>query len=519
MLDEYLKTVFAECVRSEVDLFDDQREAIEFAWEHPFSALYLDVGCGKTVISYTIMDRLLCRGYRGKFLIVAPIRVATRVWPYEPRLWTHIAYMSSTLIRIADDDPRLKRAYQQGYAHGKKIGYEPDMCARIAQRTETQRKHELLDALLDSDDQIHIINREAVPWLVDKMAERGEWPYKVIFVDEASCLGDHNNEIFIALKKILPYVKRLHELTATPASQTYMRFFSQIYLLDHGERFGTHITPFRERYFTHSIYTRRYTLRPGAAEEIERLIADIVLVQRREKDVQISTRNIRLSPELMKGYQDFERDLVLELPNDRVIDAVNAAVLSNKLLQYASGAVYDKEIMLDADGDPVLDSHGVQRIRRIYHVLHDEKIEDLRSLHAETLDEPLMVAYWYKSSLDRLKKAFPHAAIMDKEGGLETRWNQRKFKMMLVHPRGVAHGLNLQFGGHHVVMFDIFWPLDLFTQLFGRLDRPGQTHTVMVHLLSALGTMDQVVAANLQLLQNTEESMFRRLQALRRRYG
>lgn len=518
MLDEYLDSVFADCIRGEGDLFDDQREAIEFAWERPFSALYLDVGKGKTVISFTIMDRLLCRGYRGKFLIVAPIRVANRTWPFEPRLWSHLAYMTTNLIRIADDDPRLKEAYQQGYQHGKRRGYKTDMCRAIATRMETKRKYEILESLVDSEEQIHIINREAIPWLVELMLKRGSWPYRVVFFDEASVLGDHNNEVYKSMKKVIDQIRRFHELTASPASQTYMRYFSQIWLLDKGQRFGNHITPFRERYFVHNSYNHTYTLRDGADKEIERLIADIVLVQRREKNFQVSTRHIRLSPELMKGYKDFEKDLILELPPDRVIDAVNKAVLSNKLLQYASGAVYDREIMLDEYGDPVLDSHGVERMRRFYHVLHDEKIEELKSLVDETLDEPLMVAYWYKSSLERLRKVFPKAAVMDAEGKLETDWNKRKFKIMFVHPRGVAHGLNLQFGGHHVVLFDIFWPLDLFTQLIGRLDRQGQTHTVMVHLLSSLGTMDETVAANLQLLQNTEDAMFKRLQELRRRY-
>lgn len=496
MLDAHLDTVFADCIRSEADLFPDQREAVEFLWKHPFSALYLDVGLGKTAISYTIIDRLWLRGYTGKILVVAPIRVATRVWPFEPRLWSQLAYLTSTVIRIDDNDPRLKRAYHIGYQHGRAQGYEPDMCRRIAQRMETKRKHELLEQLLDSPEQIHIINREAVNWLVERCAERGEWPYKVVFVDEASCLGDHQNIIFKALKRVRPYIKRLHELTASPASQTYMRFFSQIALLDGGERFGKNITPFRERFFTYNRYSRRWTLRPGGAEEIERLISDVCLVMRREKNFQVNIRPIRLSPAVMEAYRQFERDLVLELPEDKFIDAINSAVLSNKLLQFASGAVYDS---------------GKQ-----YHVVHDEKIEELRSLYDETLDHPILVAYWYKSSLARLRKAFPRAAIMDKEGKLEEGWNKGKFKMLLVHPRSVAHGLNLQYGGHHLILYDIFWPLDLFTQLIGRLDRQGQKSTVVVHLLSAVSTMDETVAANLQLLRNAEESMFRRLQALRR---
>lgn len=475
-INQFLDATFADCVRSEADLFDDQREAIEFLWEHPFSALYLDVGLGKTAISLSIVDRLWMRGYTGKVLIIAPIRVATRVWPQEPKYWSQLAYMRSVVIRVADDDPRLK-----GFSGKRK----------------TEEKARLRRVLLDSPEQIHVVNQEAVDWLVDECAKRKCWPYRVVFFDEASRLRDHNSVVFKALKRVRPHVERLHQLTATPASQTYMHLFSQIYLLDGGERFGKNITPFRERFFTYNPYQRTWTIRPGAAEEIERLISDICLVMRRQRDFQVVTRSIRLPASLMAEYRQFERDLVLELPDDKPIDAINGAVLCGKLLQYSSGAVYDNQ--------------------RKPHVIHDEKIDELKSLLDETLDQPVMVSYWFRSSLDRLMKAFPYAVAMDREGKLEESWNRRQHKLMLVHPQSVGHGLNLQQGGHHLVLFDLFYSLELFTQLVGRLDRQGQTHTVVVHLLSVADSMDEIVAANLQLLQNAEESMFRRLQALRRR--
>jgi SNF2 family DNA or RNA helicase len=475
MLSDYLDRVFADCIRSEADLDEEQREAVEFLWNNPFSALYLDVGFGKTAITLTVMDRLWLRGYRGKFLIIAPIRVATRVWPYEPRLWSHLAYMGSTVIRVDDADLRLN-----GFTGMRR----------------TAEKARLRRALLDSSEQIHIINQEAVDWLVTECAARGAWPYATVIFDEASRLRDHGSVVFKALKRVRPHIKRFHQLTATPASQTYMHLFSQIYLLDLGERFGKNITPFRERYFTYNPYRRTWTIREGAAEEIERLISDICLVMRRKKDFRISIRSIRLPDALMHEYESFERDLVLELPDDKAIDAINGAVLCSKLLQFASGAVYDQD--------------------KQTHFIHNEKIEELKSLLDETLDEPVMVAYWFKSSLERLQKAFPYAVTMDREGAREKPWNERKHKLMLVHPQSVGHGLNLQHGGHHIVLFDLFYSLELYTQLIGRLDRRSQTHTVRVHLLSVCGSMDEVVSANLQNLQNAEESMFRRLQDIRR---
>lgn len=476
-LDTYIDRTFERCIRSKEDLHDEQREALGWLRKRPFSALFMDVGTGKTVTIETLLDEYFTKGFEGKVLITAPIRVANRVWMQEHKLWTHTAYFRPTLLRIDDDDPRL---------------------AGLKGIRKTAKKLLLRQELLDDDSRIHVINYEALPWLVDQWYERGRWPYQIVIYDEASRLRDHKAEGVKALRRVMSKIKRLHLLTATPASQTYMHFFSQIYLLDGGKRLGTHITPFRKRYFTQDRYTNVWELRPGADVEIEEKLADICLVVRRNKDFQIVTRNIDLPKDIMNQYRQFERDAVLELPDDVIIDAINGAVLSNKLLQYASGAVYDES--------------------RKVHIIHDEKIDELRQLDSET-DTPIMVAYWYKSSLTRLRKAFPKAAIMDREGKTEEAWNKRKFKMMFVHPRGSAHGLNLQFGGNHIAIYDIFWPLELFTQLIGRLDRQGQTSTVLVHMLSACGTMDEVVSSKLAQLEAAENAMFRRLQNLRKKYG
>ena len=465
---QYLTELFRYAVREPADLTVDQREAVEFMYRNPASALFLDTGYGKTVISLTMLNRLIVDdGYTGKVLIVAPIRVATRVWPREPRLWTHLAWMQMTILRVEDDDPRLPRA------------------ARTAEKERLRRE------LLDSPDQIHVINQEAVGWLVERCAERRCWPYRVVIFDESSRLRDHNSVVFKALKRVRPHIRRFHELTATPASQTYLHLFSQIWLLDKGDRFGNGVTAFRERYFTYNHYARTWTIRDGAAEEIERLIADICLVRKVKHDNRIIRRNVELSDYLISRYTDFERECVYELSEDEWIDGVNAAVLCNKLLQYASGFVYD--------GDGVA------------HTVHDEKIEELRSLVDETLDQPILVAYWFKESLARIKAAFPQAAVMDRSGRIEESWNRGEHKMLLLHPQAAGHGLNLQHGGHHIVVYDLWYSLELFTQLIGRLDRPGQTRQVMVHMLCASGTIDELVADNLLRLGKTEDAFFRRL--------
>lgn len=481
----YLQQVYADCIRGEEDLHDYQREAVNWLYDRPFSALFIDTGMGKTVIIETLLDRLFLEGYRGKVLIIAPIRVLNRVWMREHLLWRHLAYLNPNSLRVDDADPRL---------NGDKI-------SRGFQKLSLRNK------AIEDERQVHLINQEAVPWLIDKYIEKKAngklrevklWPYSVMIFDESSRLRDHNAEVCVALRRVRQHrIKRFHQLTATPASQTYMHLFSQIYLLDQGERLGNTKGTFQKKYFDHNEYTRTWTIREGAAEEIEKKIADICLVMRRIKNFVVNTRSIALPPNIMREYREFERESVLELPDGAVIDAVNGAALSNKLLQYASGAVYDP------DGK--------------YYIIHDEKIEELNQLCEETLDNPLLVAYWYKSSLDRLKKAFPKALVMDREGKAEGEWNKGKHKLMFLHPRGSAHGLNLQFGGHHIAMFDIFWPLELFTQIIDRLDRPPQQHTVMVHLLSAAGTMDEVVSANLEHLRSAENAMFRRLRQIQQR--
>lgn len=469
---KYLDELFASCVRSEADLTEDQVEAVDFMYANPASALFLDVGYGKTVITLTMLYRLIVdEGYVGKILIIAPIRVATRVWPREPRLWTHLCWMNMTVLRVEDDDPRL---------------------LALPRSKRTAEKHRLRRALLDSRDQIHVVNQEAVVWLVEECAKRRQWPYRVVVFDESSRLRDHNSVTFKALKRVRPHIKRLHELTATPASQTYLHLFSQIWLLDKGDRFGNGVTAFRERYFDHNPYAHTWTIKPGAAQEIERLIADICLVRRRTKDHQVVSRMIELPGDLITQYRDFEEECVLELAED-TIDGVNAAVLCGKLLQFASGFVYDH--------------YGTA------HRIHNEKLEELRSLADETLDQPVMVSYWFRESLVRIKQAFPDAAIMDREGKVEASWNRGEHKIMLVHPQSAGHGLNLQAGGHHVCVYDLFYSRELMTQLIGRLDRPGQTHQVMVHLLCVRDTIDELVASSLQRLQDAEEGMFRRLRA------
>jgi hypothetical protein len=458
-IEAYLAAKFARVKRRRSDLRDYQRFAVRWLHDNPYSALLVDMGLGKTVVVLTLLEHLLSRFRFRKCLIVAPLKVANEVWPNEIVEWQHTAPLTFALLT---GDP--------------------------AQRLQAMQDPAAL----------HIINREALPWLVAEWGER--WPYDVLIYDESSRLGDHGSVGFAALKSVRHRLRRLHELTATPAAQSYMKLFSQVWLLDRGARLGSFITHFRTKYFDHNQYSRTWTLKEGADQQIEALIWDVCLVMRRKDyldmaDPVIRPVPVRLRKSEMAKYQQFEREFILEVAEEKLIEAPTRAVLTQKLLQLSAGAVYDDE--------------------RTAHWIHDHKIAALRQLREEAPGHNFMVAYWFKSSLERLQKAFPAAVTMDRAGKAVKRWNEGRIEMLLVHPQSAGHGLNLQFGGHHLAIFDIFHSLELFQQLVKRLDRPGQQETVLVHLLTAVGTLDEVVVERLRVLESAQEALFRRLKSLR----
>lgn len=475
--------------------------------ERPFSALFIDMGMGKTVTALSVVVDLLAEFTYDKVLIIGPLRVATETWPTEIGLWEHTAPYNFEVIHVSDDDPRLKAAREAARVMARMRGLSGSHVEKFAQKAETEEKERLRREAANSKSTIHIISRDWVDWLVNLHGRK--WPYRCVIVDESSGFKDHKSNRFKALAKVRKapgLIERLHLLTATPAPETYEHLFTQIYLLDRGERLGLCITHFRNRYFTQNKYTYKWELRPGAKEEITAKIADLCLVLNAadylsvEKPVFIP-RKVRLSDAQMKLYRTMERDFVVTLPNGAEVEAETAAALSQKLLQMASGVLYETYL----DGD--LETEDMKKVKRVHH-LHDDKIDVLREIVEQSLDEPLMVAYHFKSSLDRLQKAFPQAVVMDREGKCVKRWNDRKIPILLIHPQSGGHGLNMQYGGHHLVFFDIPWSYENFFQLVGRLARQGQKHIVAVYLLLAAGTRDEDAWATLQQKGEGQDRFF-----------
>ena len=521
-----IASAFALVERGREDMHDYQDKiAVEFLKKNPFSALFVDLGLGKTIISLTLISDLLDSMSFNFALIVGPLRVVHQTWPNEIPIWRHTAPLSWAMIRDEEVQESVRKA---GAVERKKIlaeigaeihtkGLDPQLEAdeiavlhksyyeahkhRIEKARVVASRKAVRDFMGRTKATIHLINREQLEFLVKAWGR--DWPYDVVIVDESSSLKDHKSGRFKALRSVRPYIKRMHQLTATPTAEGYMGLFAQMYLLDEGKRLGKNITTYRERYFSRGYDGFSWKLRPGADEEITEKIADICLTLRAPdylkelKAPVFNPRYVTLSREHREMYADLERDFVMTTPEGAEIEAENAAALSNKLLQFASGSVYDAD--------------------KKVHPIHNSKIDELHEIVEEANGEPLLVVYWYKTSLDRLQKAFPKAVVMDKEGKAVGKWNSGKIPMLLLHPASAGHGLNLQKGGHHMVFFDIPWSLELYLQTIGRLARQGQQNVVVLHHIICKGTIEEDVVVALREKRDVMELFYKYLKSIRRR--
>ncbi len=522
--DERIRAKIAHIVRGYEDMHVYQHEAWQFLRDNPFSHLFIDLGMGKTVSSLTLIAWLLREITSEKILVIGPVRVMSDTWPTEIGLWEHTAHMSYTLIREDDDDPRLKAARAVDRRENPERSFQRDMLVaqgvneaeiltKLGPTNDTRARHAIRAELARSSTNIHFINKEQLEWLVN--LHKGKWPYRTVIIDEVSLFKDHSTHVFKALAKVRRtpgLITRLHGLTATPAAETYEHLWTLLYLLDLGERLGKKISWYRERYFTYNKWSMKFKLRPDAEHEILAKISDVCLVMKAEDYLQLEKPNIivkpvTLDPRQLDLYTKMEADFIVTLDDGTKVEADNAAALTGKLLQMASGVLY--ETVTEGDWE-VEDTRKVTKV----HHLHDHKIETLKEIVESLQGKPVLVAYHFKSSLDRLKKTFPKAVVMDRDGKCVKDWNAGKIQMLLIHPKSGGHGLNLQHGGHNLVFFDLTWSLELYLQLIGRLARQGQKHPVLVQLLVAIGTLDEAVCSAINGKAFDQEALFRILRRL-----
>lgn len=428
-----------------------QRYATQFIIDHPCAGLLLDMGCGKSVITLTALWELAFDYFEiSKVLVIAPKRVAEDTWRKEIEKWEHLK----------------------------------DLTYSIVLGSKEQREKALSKKAL-----IYIINRENVQWLI----ANHRWDFDTVVIDELSGFKSNKAQRFKALKKVRPMVKRIIGLTGTPAPNSLMDLWSEIYLLDMGERLGRFIGGFRERFFIPDRRNRDvvYSYKPkaGAESKIYELISDICVSMKALDHIKMPKliRNnveVEMNSKQMKVYDKFKSDMVLSI-NGKEFDAVNAAALSNKLLQMANGAVYD-------------DNKAVVEI-------HDKKLDALEDLIEAANGKPVLVAYWYKHDKDRIMKRF-QAEEINTSADID-KWNKGEMPVALIHPASAGHGLNLQQGGSTIVWFGLTWSLELYQQLNARLYRQGQKETVVIHHIITKDTIDENVIKALEKKDLSQNSL------------
>lgn len=423
---------------SRSDLHEYQRRAVDFIITEKRSMLALDLGLGKTATSLTAIADLIDACAIHKALIIAPLRVANSVWAQEAKKWRHTAHLTISVC-TGDEKKRIASLYKSA-----------DVC---------------------------VINRENVLWLVEHCGKN--WPFDCVVVDESSSFKSPSALRFKVLKRVMPMTNYVWLLSGTPTSNSLMDLWAQMYLVDFGERLGRTITGYRQRYFEQDFMGYNWTIRAGSAKKIHQLVADKMISMAAEDYLDVPkridlTHVVDLPAKAMRAYKEFENSLLAELDNGTEIEAINAAALANKLLQWSNGAIY-----IDDLGN--------------WSELHTAKLDALAEIIDDNPGENLLVAYNYKSDLARLQARFPQAATLGKDQTTIDEWNAGKIPLLLAHPASAGHGLNIQHGGSVVVWFGLTWSLELYQQFNGRLHRQGQTRPVRIIHLVAGGCIDERV--------------------------
>jgi len=404
----------------------------------------------------------------SKVLVIAPLRVARDTWPAEIRKWDHLRDLDVSVI-VGDAKTRT--------------------------------------AAINRPAMVYIINRENTKWLVEYYEKNGRrWDFDCVVIDELSSFKNHQSQRFKWLRKIRPYVKRWIGLTGTPTSNGLMDMWAEIGILDGGERLGRFIGRYREAYFRpgamnpHTGIVYQYTIRPGAEEQIYRKISDITISMKTLDYLKMPeyvsvTHEVQMNPAERDIYDRMKNDLIIPL-EDGDIDAVNAASLSNKLLQMSNGAVYDEN----------------QSVR----LIHQRKLEMLEDLIEAANGQPVLVAYWFRHDKARIQeylKGIGCEAREIKESKDIQDWNTGKIPVALIHPASAGHGLNIQDGGHILIWFGLTWSLELYMQANARLWRQGQKNTVTIHHIITKGTVDEDVMAALEAKDVTQEKLIAAVKA------
>ena len=439
----------------------------DFIIANRYAFLTVEMGLGKTVTTLTAVRELL-EDYleASRVLVIAPKSVAENTWTSECAKWDHLAHLRVSVV-MGDETRRMKA--------------------------------------LAAPADIYVINRDNVAWLVK--ASIG-WPFDTVIIDESSSFKNPSAQRFKALRKVRPKIRRMVLLTGTPSPNGHMDLWAQMWLIDMGERLGRTLGAYRTRYFKpgrsngHVVYD--WHLQPGAADAISEKMQDVTVSLKAEDWLEVpdlieSDIRIALSPTESKAYRDFERDQLAVL-DGKDIEAVTAAALANKLLQFTGGAVYDTE-------------HG-------WHSVGDAKLRALEDIIEAAYGEPVLVFYQFKHEHARLQERFKALQPVTFSGEPETlrEWNEGKIRLLLCQPASVQYGLNMQSGGHIIVWYTPTWNLEQYQQANARLHRQGQERPVLCYRLICDGTIDERVIAAVSSKDHAQESLLAQIRRLQQKY-
>lgn len=436
-----------------------QEYATDFIVNNEISAILLSMGLGKSIITLTAIDELMLNRFDvAKILIIGPIRVVTSTWPNEIKKWEHLKFLNYSVV-VGSEKERL--------------------------------------SALNKPSHIYLINRENVDWLINKSGYK--FDFDMLVIDEMSSFKSYQSKRVKSLLKVRPKIKRIVGLTGTPSSNGLIDLWAQFKILDLGKRLGRFISHYRNKYFIpdkrNGMVIYSYKPQENAEERIYEAISDITISMKSSDylelpELVVNNIIVELNKEEKEKYNVLRKEMFIKI-KDVEIDASNAASLSNKLLQMASGAVYDEN--------------------KVSHKIHDKKLDALEDLIESANGKSVLVAYWFKSDLERISKRFDVIEIKTDKDIKD--WNKGKIPVALIHPASAGHGLNLQEGGSILIWFSLTWSLELYQQTNARLHRQGQKETVTIHHIITKGTIDEDVIKSLKKKDKIQEQLINAVKA------
>lgn len=413
-----------------------------------YSALWVEMGLGKTVITLTAVEELLDAFKSKNILVASPLRVAKLTWPEEIQKWSHTCNIPFSVIPGKGATTEAKRI-----------------------------------KALNSKAPIHIVNYENIVWMVKYILAQtgGRWPYDTIVVDESSMVKHQSSKRHKAINHIRPATERMIQLTGSPAPNGLLNLWGQLYLMDRGERLGNTYDAMKKRWWrpvAYNDYGPTYQILPGASNEIHERVSDIALSMRTkdymdyQDDITVPVY-VELPTKLKEQYDELEAKMFLEL-DKATITAANGGALTNKCRQFTNGFLYD--------------------IDKNVHRLHEEKIKALEEIIEGNEGQPILLSYQYQADRDLILERFPQAELFGEDQEQVDRWNQGLIPLLILHPKSAGHGLNLQFGGHLIVFFGLDWDLEKYEQPVARLSkRHGQNYPVIIYLILMKDTVDELM--------------------------